>query len=100
MPRYVMGNGKSPSNEPSMPPAPPVDLRGLRPSEARARAFGAFFRVKPGQRAVLTANSLEVEREIQKWISETGHRLLRQAKGEENGATVVTFELVKMEVRR
>jgi len=100
MSRYVMGNGKGSASEPSMPPAPGVDLRGLRPIEARARAFGAFFKVKPGQRAILTANSSEVEREIQKWISETGHRLLKHTKGEENGATVVTFELIKMEARR
>jgi len=100
MPRYVMGNGKSQPSEPAMPPAPGVDLRNMKPPEARARVYGAFFKVKPGQRAVLTANSLEVEREIQKWISETGHRLLRHVKGEENGATIVTFELIKMEARR
>jgi len=101
MSRYVTGNGKGSSNQQqSMPPAPGVDLRGLRPIEARSRVFQAFFKVKPGQRAVITANSSEVEREIQKWISDTGHRLLRHAKSEDNGAPIVTFELIKMEVHR
>ena len=80
--------------------APNVDLCDLLPAEARARVFQAFFRVKPGQRAVVVANSAEVERELLRWVDETGHRLIRHNKAEDNGRTLVTLELVKMEARR
>ncbi len=82
-------------------PSPPsFDLRGLKPVEARARAFQSFFKVKPGQKALLLVNSLEVEKEMDKWIGETGHRLLKRVRSENNGASTTTFELIKMEARR
>ena len=80
--------------------SPSVDLCGLLPAEARARVFQAFFKVKPGQRALVVADSSEVEKEMVRWLDETGHRLIRQNRAEDNGRTLVTFELIKMEARR
>jgi TusA-related sulfurtransferase len=77
-----------------------ADLRGMKPPEARARVFQHFFKVKPGQRTSVHVNSIEVEREIAKWIAETGHRLLKQFKTEDNGGSFTTFELIKYEARR
>lgn len=90
----------APKAAPKGPAQQSVDLRGMKPPEARARAFSSFFKIKPGQRAVIHANSPEVVREISAWIRETGHRLLRQATSEENGSSFTTFELVKCEARR
>lgn len=92
--------GSVPQTAAKGPVQPTVDVRGLQPQEARARAFQSFFKVKPGQRAVIHANSPEVVREITNWIRETGHRLLRQSPNEENGSQFTTFELIKFEARR
>jgi hypothetical protein len=81
-------------------PAAELDLRAVRPEEARARAFSLMFKVKPGQRAVVLVRGPEAEREILKWASEIGHRVLRRAAVEANGAAHVAIELIKMEARR
>jgi len=95
MPRKV-----SDSNVPKAPATPTVDLRNLRPVEARARAFQGMFKVKPGQRAAVLANAPEVEKEIMKWITEVGHRFLKSVRLEDNGRSYASIELIKQEARR
>ncbi len=95
MPRTSSNDGAASGSD-----LPSVDLRGLGSAEARARAFQAFFKIKPGQRAVLLSNTPEVEKELLKWIGETGHRLVRQEQVAENGGMMTRFELIKMEARR
>jgi len=82
------------------PQAPSLDLRKLKPAEARARAFSGMFKVKPGHKVQVLVNSPDVEREIMKWIDEIGHRFLRRLKFEDNGASHVALEVIKMEARR
>jgi len=82
------------------PAAPQVDLRHLKPGDARARAFSGMFKIKPGHKVHVLVNSLEVEREIMKWVDEIGHRFLRRNRVEDNGASHVAIELIKMEARR
>jgi TusA-related sulfurtransferase len=75
-------------------------MRDLKPIEARARAFQGMFKVKPGQRVAVYANTPEVEREIMKWIAEVGHRHLKNVKVSDNGASYLSIELIKQEARR
>jgi hypothetical protein len=82
------------------PVAPQVDLRSLKPTDARARAFSGMFKIKPGQRVHVLVNSPDVEREIMKWVDEIGHRFLRRNRIEDNGASHIALEVIKMEARR
>lgn len=82
------------------PAAPLVDLRRLKPAEARARAFSGMFKIKPGQKVHVLVNSPDVEREIMKWVDEIGHRYLRRNVMEDNGSSHVAIELIKVEARR
>jgi TusA-related sulfurtransferase len=82
------------------PAATSVDLRSLKPTEARARAFSGMFKIRPGQRVNVLVNSPDVEREIMKWVDEIGHRFLRRSRIEDNGASHFAIELIKIEARR
>jgi len=86
------------------PPPPPVlpvlDLRNCKPIEARAKAFQGMFRVKPGQKVAVYINTVEVEREVMKWVNEIGHRFIKNFRVENNGSAFLTIELIKMEARR
>ena len=79
---------------------PNLDLRGLQPPEARARAFTGMFRIKPGQRVTILANSASVEQEIMKWIGEIGHRFLKTTPVERDGRASRAIELIKQDARR
>lgn len=87
-------------SRPAASPSPSLDLRGLKPVEARARAFAGMFKVKPGQRVTVLVDSADLEREIMKWITETGHRFLKTLRVEDNGASHAAVELIKMDARR
>ncbi len=82
------------------PAAPQMDLRRLKPTEARARAFSGMFKIRPGQKVHVLVNSPEVEKEIMKWVDEIGHRYLRRHLIEDNGSSHVALELIKVEARR
>lgn len=82
------------------PQSPSLDLRKFKAVEARARAFSGMFKIKPGQKVQVLVSSPDVEREIMKWIDEIGHRFLRRLKVEDNGASHVSLEIIKMEARR
>jgi hypothetical protein len=82
------------------PVAPSVDLRSLKPTDARSRAFSGMFKIKPGQKVNVLVNSPDVEREIMKWVDEIGHRFLRRSRVENNGASHFAIELIKIEARR
>ena len=85
---------------PRAPDLPRVDLRSLKPADARSRAFSGMFRIRPGQKVHILVSTPDVEREIMKWVDEIGHRFLRRHKVEDNGASHVALELMKMEARR
>jgi TusA-related sulfurtransferase len=82
------------------PTPPSIDMRGLKAIEARARAFSMMFKVKPGQKVVILTNTPDVEQEIMNWVAEIGHRHIRNARIEDQGAAHTTIELIKMEARR
>ena len=85
---------------PAGPVSPSIDMRGLKAIEARARAFSAMFKIKPGQKVVILTNAPDVEKEIMKWVAEIGHRHIKNSRVEDNGASHTTIELIKMEARR
>lgn len=81
--------------------APPrLDLRDVPQLEARARAFSAMFKVKPGHRVSVLTNHPDVEREILTWAEEIGHRYLKTVKVEDNGHSHAAIELIKADARR
>jgi TusA-related sulfurtransferase len=80
--------------------SPTIDLRGLDPAQARARAFQAMFTAKPGQKVSILVNSADCEREIVKWTGEVGHRFLKTLKCGEEGVAYSLMEVIKMEARR
>ena len=91
---------KGPVQKLSVPPSPQIDLRGVRPPEARARAFTGMFRVRPGQKVVMLVSTADVEQEIMNWVAEIGHRHLKNLRVETNGSAHVAIEMIKMESRR
>jgi len=82
------------------PASPSIDMRGLKAIEARARAFSAMFKIKPGQKVVILTNTPDVEKEVMNWVAEIGHRHIRNNRVDEQGASHTSIELIKMEARR
>lgn len=80
--------------------SPALDLRDVPQQEARARAFSAMFKVKPGHKVAVLINHPAVEQEVLKWAEEIGHRYLRTTRVEDNGHSHASIELMKVEVRR
>jgi TusA-related sulfurtransferase len=89
-----------PAKASTEPATPHVDLRSVKSTDARARAFSGMFKIKPGQRVHVLVNSPDVEREVMKWADEIGHRFLRRDRIDDNGASHVALALIKMEARR
>ena len=88
------------SQAPKVPAVPHLDLRSLKPADARSRAFSGMFKIRPGQKVHVLVSSPDVEREIMKWVDEIGHRFLRRNRIEDNGSSHVALEVIKVEARR